>query len=170
MTRLPLLLSLACALSVACGDKDDDSATDGSDGADGAADGADGSDGADGEDGTSGTDGTGGTDGTSGSGILLQGVSISECDDTTSAPRLDASLGGASTINIEHDNFEGNCCADLEVSLSDGGSTLTMVYTDVGEPCDCMCAFDLSYSLINVPSGSYTVYAGGGVSDTVTIP
>ena len=71
---------------------------------------------------------------------------------------------------MSHENFEGNCCADLTVSVNQSGSTLAMVYTDTGEPCDCLCSFDLAYTLTNVPSGSYTVTAAGGVSDTVDIP
>lgn len=147
-----------------CGDKDGDSAAP-VDGADGATDGTDGTDGtADGTDGTS-----DGTDGTSGPDITVQGISISECGDVGSA-RLTASLATATSVSVTHEGFEANCCADLAVDVSPAGSTLTMVYTDSGDPCDCTCAFDLAYTLQDVPSGTWTVTAGGGVSDAVTVP
>ena len=56
------------------------------------------------------------------------------------------------------------------MTVSEGAGTLAMVYTDTGEPCDCLCSFDLTYTLTEVPSGSYSVTAAGGVSDTVDIP
>lgn len=168
MTR-QILLALALAAG-GCGDKDD-SAADGTSADGTSADGADGTS-TDGTDGTDGADGTGadGTDGTSGTGVQVSEVTVSECDDSTGAPRLDASLAGSDSIRVSHDNFEGNCCAELTVTVSEGAGTLAMVYTDTGEPCDCLCSLDLTYTLTEVPSGSYSVTAAGGVSDTVDIP
>ena len=165
--QILLALTLAAA---GCGDKDD-SAADGTSADGTSADGADGTstDGTDGADGT-GADGADGADGTSGTGVQVTEVTVSECDDSTGAPRLDASLAGSDSIRVSHDNFEGNCCAELTVTVSEGASNLAMVYTDTGEPCDCLCSFDLTYTLTEVPPGSYSVTAAGGVSDTVDIP
>jgi hypothetical protein len=163
MTRA-LLLTLALA---ACGDKDADSGptSDGAtDGVDGTSDGADGtSDGADGTDGTS--DGADGTEDP----ITVSGLSVGECTEG-GAPRLSANLAGAGTVAVVHESFEANCCADFTVGVSPSGATLAMVYTDTADPCDCLCTWDLSYTLESVPSGSYTITAGGGASADVTVP
>jgi hypothetical protein len=163
MRKLALMALLAMA---GCGDKDNDSG--GTEGTDGTADGTDGT--ADGTDGTAdGTDGTAdGTDGTSDP-IEVSAIAIAECDEGGS-PRLDAALASADSISVTHDNFEGNCCADFTIEVSAGVGTLDMVYTDSGDPCDCLCSYDMTYTLINVPSGDYVVSAGGGVSDNVTVP
>ena len=58
----------------------------------------------------------------------------------------------------------------LQVEARPTGTDINMVYTDVGDPCDCMCTFDLAYTIGDVPSGSWRVTAGGGVSSTVTVP
>jgi hypothetical protein len=160
MTRA-LLLTLALA---ACGDKDADSGptSDGAtDGVDGTSDGADGT--SDGADGTS--DGADGTEDP----ITVSGLSVGECTEG-GAPRLSANLAGAGTVAVVHESFEANCCADFTVGVSPSGATLAMVYTDTADPCDCLCTWDLSYTLESVPSGSYTITAGGGASADVTVP
>ena len=166
-SRLVWGLALVGILA-ACGDKDP--ADSGGGGETDATDATDGTDAQDATDSTDGTDGTSdGTDGTTET-IGVTDLSVSDCGDGGGTPRLEAALASGTSIAVRHERFEGNCCADLQVTVSQDADELYVLYTDVGDPCDCLCNFDLSYTLEPVPSGTWTVAAAGGVSATVTVP
>ncbi len=75
----------------------------------------------------------------------------------------------AYTIDVEHDALGATCCVSLAAKAEASEGTINVTYTESGTPCDCMCRYDVTYSLENVPSGDWTV-DGGNVSDDVSVP
>ncbi len=65
--------------------------------------------------------------------------------------------GGA--INVFHDQAEWNCCAAIVFQLSEVQDTLDLLEFETFEvgPCDCICCFDLSTSVLDVSPGEYLV-------------
>jgi len=60
------------------------------------------------------------------------------------------------TLFVYHDSAVYQCCADIVFNFEAQGSTLDFIERDVGEPCDCMCLFNLEFSLASIPPGTYT--------------
>lgn len=84
------------------------------------------------------------------------------------ALRADPGTAG-NTVDVAHDAVSGTCCVSLAASATAADGTINVTYTESGTPCDCMCRYDVTYTLGNVPSGDWSV-AAGGVSDAVSVP
>lgn len=63
------------------------------------------------------------------------------------------------TIRMAHHNSTYNCCLDdVTLSLTVEGTEITLTETEVvPNPCDCLCCYTVNATIINVPSGAYTV-------------
>ncbi|UCF79046.1 MAG: hypothetical protein JSW03_01950 [Candidatus Eiseniibacteriota bacterium] len=72
-----------------------------------------------------------------------------------------------STIVVHHDQAEWNCCAEIEFELSASQDTLNLYeFETFGEmgPCLCLCCFDLTTTIEDVPPGDYLVRVLNGLS------
>jgi hypothetical protein len=89
--------------------------------------------------------------------------------DTASGPEtLAVSDMGGGTIHVVHTNFQASCCLGFNAAATAGADRIDIAYTEVGDPCDCMCPYTLDYSVEGVAAGTYEVYAGG-TDATVTV-
>jgi len=77
-------------------------------------------------------------------------------------PTFTASSSAPGTADVEQTGVSASCCLTLvpSVALNTDGS-LQVTYAEEGEPCDCMCLYDVSYSIINAESGPTTIHADG---------
>ena len=80
----------------------------------------------------------------------------------------------AGEVTILHEDALYNCAHKLKLVASLSGSTIVVkeVITNPNEGAYCMCHYDLSVTIKNVPAGSYTVKVldtDGKLVDTVTI-
>jgi hypothetical protein len=75
---------------------------------------------------------------------------------------------GESILQLTHINAVFNCCPDSvggEISIA--GQTVTIDEVEwLTLPCDCICPFDVEYTILNLPPAEYTitvdeVYVGG---------
>lgn len=61
------------------------------------------------------------------------------------------------TLVVTHQDAYYQCCLEARILVHRSDFTLDVVEYDVGEPCDCMCTFDLTTTIIGLQSGTYTV-------------
>ncbi len=59
---------------------------------------------------------------------------------------------------VYHENAYYNCCLDYRVEFVIDGSNITAYEYDDGEPCDCICYFDLESVLEDLEPEEYTTY------------
>lgn len=78
----------------------------------------------------------------------------------------------AGHIDVTHYDFADGCCPDaIEVDVTATDSTLLVAYTPTGDDCDCVCGLDVSYAIVDVPAGTWTLQAGlSAITATVTVP
>jgi len=106
---------------------------------------------------------------------------------TTSAPHsenvVDLGCGGEDvetltadstapgTIAVTHIDYLLGCCPEeVDVGVSVSGQVLTVDYTLVNDLCECACMLDVTYDIVNVPAGAWTIEAGEtGATATVTV-
>lgn len=74
-------------------------------------------------------------------------------------------------IDVTHYDFGQGCCPDaIVVDVAMAGSTLGVTYTPTGDDCDCVCNLDVSYAIVDVPPGTWTLQAGlSAMTATVTV-
>jgi len=110
-----------------------------------------------------------------------------ELPTTTSAPHsenvVDLGCGGEDSetltadstapgvIAVTHTDYLLGCCPEeVEVDVSVAGQVLTVGYTLVNDLCECACMLDVSYDIVDVPAGTWTIEAGpNATSTTVTV-
>ena len=63
----------------------------------------------------------------------------------------------ADTIYVRHENALKNCCLELHVRLDLQDAVVDFYEEDVGDPCHCICCFDLNYLADGFAAGHYTV-------------
>lgn len=80
--------------------------------------------------------------------------------DTAEPESLTVSATGPGTISVLHLNVPDECCLEHEIALSEAGTTLSVEYEAKGDPCDCMCSFDYSFTVSGLDPGTWTVQAG----------
>jgi len=62
------------------------------------------------------------------------------------------------TLIVTHHDARYQCCLESRILVHKTGTTLDIVEYDVGQPCDCMCTFDLTTVVSDLPPGTYTVH------------
>jgi len=70
-------------------------------------------------------------------------------------------------IIVRHYNAWYNCCLDYQIDYSISENEIIIYEYDVGEPCDCICFFDLETIIHNLPNGEYLVTLIDIYGDTV---
>ena len=64
----------------------------------------------------------------------------------------------ASTIRVHHDATLYNCCPErFDYAVSQQGNVIRIEETEINPQCACMCCYDLSVDVEDVPPGSYVV-------------
>lgn len=61
------------------------------------------------------------------------------------------------TLVIIHQDAYYQCCLEVRMVVHESNYTLDIVEYDVGQPCDCMCTFDLTTHIVGLRPGTYTV-------------
>ena len=132
----------------------------GGSGDDGAGDGGSGDDG-----------GSGGDDGGSGDDAEVSDVS-SECTDSglTATGGMTASVE-ADGVHVVDDDYPFSCCAtfDVSVAVSLAKHWASATYTNVGGKCDCMCRYEVRYTIGGLEKGTWTIESPTGETVDVTI-
>jgi hypothetical protein len=86
---------------------------------------------------------------------------------------LVAAADGPGRIAVTHTDAALGCCpASIEVDVvAQPDATLSVSYTLVDDPCECACGIDVSYDIVEVSPGQWTVVAvESGASAPVTVP
>lgn len=103
----------------------------------------------------------------------ITGLDVKECATSDSgagtAESFTATDAGGGDIAVVHDGYIADCCLSFDVGATVSGSTVTVEYTPVGDPCDCRCSYDLAYTIDGVGAGTWTVDAPGENSAEVTV-
>ena len=122
-------------------------------------------------DGGSGDDGSGGDDGGSGDDAKVSDVS-SECTDSglTATGGMTASVE-ADGVHVVDDDYPFSCCAtfDVSVAVSLTKHWATATYTNVGDKCDCMCRYEVRYTIGGLEKGTWTIESPTGETVDVAI-
>lgn len=103
-------------------------------------------------------------------------TSQSDCHDNPTYPDPDSiiiTVSGNDIIVLHKDAFY-NCCFEISVEVVQDGNVFNLYEHESGEPCYCMCYFDITTTIYDLEPGTYTInvynaqdeYVGGG---TVTI-
>ena len=84
------------------------------------------------------------------------------------------------SILISHMNAFYNCCLDYQVEYEFNGNNITAYEYDRGDPCFCMCYFNLHSAVLDLEDGEYVVTLIGDPNeptngdtigvDTVSVP
>ena len=111
--------------------------------------------------------------------------SAGDDDDDSTPPQLTSSveysecLGGGQptpTLGLQQDgddllihlaDWELNCCIELAVEAILDGDVVKVYVVDHGEPCECLCGFDVDVTVNGLPAGTYDVavfFDGGAVA------
>ena len=72
-----------------------------------------------------------------------------------------------STIIVNHNNAEWNCCVWIQFDLVENGYMLDLYETEMGELCYCICCFDLIATIEDVEPGNYLVRCLDAVTEEV---
>jgi hypothetical protein len=123
----------------------------------------------------SGDDGSGddgsGDDGGGGGDDKVSDIS-SECTDTG----FHATGGMTATVeadgvHVVDDAYPFSCCAtfDVSVAVSPTKHWATATYTNVGNKCDCMCRYEVRYTISGLEKGTWTIESPTGETVDVAI-
>jgi len=87
------------------------------------------------------------------------------CDD-----ELTVVPDGSGAHAVSHVGYAFGCCPeDFEIHLQVIGSTIELTYETARDPCDCVCCLDATYTLANLPPGTWEIRAGTA-STLVVVP
>jgi hypothetical protein len=110
------------------------------------------------------------------SGIPTLRTLQSGCHDAPTYPEPDSVIITASgnDIVVLHKDAFYNCCFEISVEVVQNGNVFNLYEHESGNPCWCMCYFDITTTIYDLEPGTYTInvynaegqYVGGG---TVTI-
>lgn len=100
--------------------------------------------------------------------VRIEEVRLSGCLDSGGEVEFGASVEGT-TVHVSHHAMLACCIEGVDVAAAVSGSTVTLTYTELGEPCDCACPYGVTYDILGLGSGTWTLEATD-VSYPVTIP
>lgn len=84
-------------------------------------------------------------------------------------PSLTATSLGGGKVAVHETGHDATCCLTLVPQIAVDGATITVTYVDTGDPCDCVCTYTIDFTLLAVPSGTWTIVSGA-LSTDVTVP
>jgi len=97
-----------------------------------------------------------------------------DCKQTPTYPDPDNIIITVSGNNITvlHADAFYNCCFQITTEVVQTDSVINLYEHTSGEPCFCMCYFDLTTTIYNLDPGTYTInvynadgeYVGGGTA------
>jgi hypothetical protein len=123
-----------------------------------------------GDDGSGDDGGSDGDDGGSGDDAKVSDVS-SECTDTG----LQVTGGMSASVEADGvhvvDEYTFTCCAtfEVEVAVSLEKHWATATYTNVGDKCDCMCRYEVRYTIGGLEKGTWTIESPTGATVDIAI-
>jgi hypothetical protein len=95
----------------------------------------------------------------------------SECTD--SGLQMTGGLTATAESDGVHvvDEYPFSCCAtfDVSVTVSVDKHWATAAYTNVGEKCDCMCRYEVRYTITGLEAGTWTIESPTGATADVTL-
>lgn len=91
------------------------------------------------------------------------------CGDSTGG--LTASSNAVGELSVVHEAAQQGCCPTflLSAEASQRRSEITVSYDLSQDDCDCVCDLDLSYTLIGIPSGAWTLRTPDGQQLAVNV-
>lgn len=61
-------------------------------------------------------------------------------------------------LSIKHVNSVFNCCPDtIKTNAAVEGNSISIVESEAGPKCDCICGYDLAYMIGPLSNGKYTL-------------
>lgn len=86
---------------------------------------------------------------------------LAVCGDSEE-PSLSATAEG-STIHVSHLDAATGCCptAVVEATLLPDRGSIDIDYDLSADDCDCVCPLDVSFDLVDVPTGDWTLLIDG---------
>ena len=96
----------------------------------------------------------------------------SECTDTGAhATGGMTATAEADGVHVVDDGYPFSCCAtfDVTVAVSLTKHWATATYTNVGDKCDCMCRYEVRYTIGGLEKGTWTIESPTGETVDVTI-
>jgi hypothetical protein len=84
-------------------------------------------------------------------GYSKQGIGAGERGDTV----IFSSHGD--TISVLHQDAFYQCCARIKVEVVKTLGGFDLLESDTGEPCNCMCFFDITTEISGLPDGTYFI-------------
>lgn len=103
-------------------------------------------------------------------GIAAIDVQDLGCGTGTGGESLAVSATEPGRADVTHlDYAEGCCPEEVQVGLTLEDRDISVAYTLVDDLCDCVCGLDVSYSLVGLDPGVWTLHAGS-LSTTVAVP
>jgi hypothetical protein len=96
----------------------------------------------------------------------------SECTDSGLSATGDALTATVAADGVHVvDVYPFSCCAEFEVAVSVALDKhwVTASYTNVGEKCDCMCRYDVRYTIAGLEAGTWTLESPTGATADVTL-
>jgi hypothetical protein len=96
----------------------------------------------------------------------------SNCHDNPTYPDPDSiiiTVSGDDIVVMHKDAFY-NCCYEISVEVVQNGNVFNLYEHESGNPCWCMCYFDVTTTIYDLEAGTYTInvynaqdeYVGGG--------
>ena len=78
-------------------------------------------------------------------------------------------VGEGDTIHVVH-KLSYVCCAELELTTTQEGSTIRLLEKNTGEICRCMCDYEVEADITGLNPGVYQVEVWGVEYEDVHIP
>jgi hypothetical protein len=85
------------------------------------------------------------------------------CDGETGARGELIATVRQGAIDVEHTDVQPGCCPTLtiEAVANPAKHTIAATYDFANDLCDCICMLGVTYTLVDPPSGSWTLTAAG---------
>ena len=97
-------------------------------------------------------------------------VTSADCgDEEPPESTISVNVNPDSIVQVEHVNFTASSCLSFEVQADLDGNDVNLSYTEVGEPCDCISSYSLTYDIQGLETGIYRLQFPGNQSEDVTI-
>ncbi|MCZ7585166.1 MAG: hypothetical protein M5R36_18560 [Deltaproteobacteria bacterium] len=87
---------------------------------------------------------------------LVQGACAKDLPDPSTEPHDMVEIRWVDgALEVNHIDAIVNCGFDLDVAATLESGVIEVVETDVGDPADCYCSADITYTIEDIPSGDF---------------
>jgi|GEM_PF-1928849 len=75
------------------------------------------------------------------------------------------------TVDVRHANFTDGCCPEYDIvaTLVPDDAQITVDYGMANDFCDCICSLSASFTLVDVPPGSWQLVLPAGGTATIDL-